>query len=318
MSANKNILITPNTGSVSNRPNITFTGANNTPLNLFTQDSGTVVFEGTVGQLFSVADGLSGTIFSVNDINGIPSIEVIDTGEVRLARLSGNVGIGGSGAATKLQVFGNISARTTGNGYATIETGSGSNSGWVGIYNATGTRQGYLGFASLTGTTGTLNIWSESAINGIAFGTANVQRMLIDKTGTLQIGQVFENATVVATAANTTVNYELLTNRAVTFFTAAATANWTLNIRGNASTTLDSIMAIGQSLTIAFLVTNGATAYRQTALQIDGTATGVTTRWLFGTAPSAGNANSIDAYTVTVIKTGVATYTVLESLVRYA
>lgn len=318
MSANKNILITPNTGAVSNRPNITFTGANNTPLNLFTQDSGTVVFEGTVGQLFSVADGLTGTIFSVNDVNGIPSIEVIDTGEVRLARLSGNVGIGGSGASTKLQVFGNVSARTASNGYATLETGNASNTGWTGFYNATGTRQGYVGFASTTGTAGTMNIWSETAINGLAFGTAGTQRMLIDRTGNLQINQVFENATVSATAANTTVTYELLTNKAVTYYTAAATANWTLNIRGNSVTTLDSIMAVGQSLTIAFLVTNGATPYRQTALQIDGTATGVTTRWLFGTVPSAGNANSIDAYTITVIKTGVATYTVLESLVRYA
>jgi hypothetical protein len=315
--SDKDILITPNTGTAS-RPNMRFTGANNTPLNLYTQDAGTVVFEGTVGQLFSVADGLTGTIFSVNDVNGIPSIEVIDTGEVRLARLSGNVGIGGSGASTKLQVFGNISARTASNGYVTLETGNAANTGWVGVYNSAGTRQGYMGFASLTGTTGTMNIWSESAINGLAFGTAGLQRMLIDKTGTLQIGQVFENATVAAIAANTTVNYELLTNRAVTFYTTAATANWTLNIRGNATTTLDSLMAVGQSLTIAFLVTNGATPYRQTALQIDGTATGVTTRWLFGTAPSAGNANSIDAYTVTVIKTGVATYTVLESLVRYA
>jgi hypothetical protein len=315
--SDKDILVTPNTGTV-NRPNMRFTGANNTPLNLFTQDSGTVVFEGSVGQLFSVADGLSGTIFAVNDVNGIPSIEVIDTGEVRLARLSGNVGIGGSGASTKLQVFGNISARTASNGYATLETGNAANTGWLGVYNAAGARQGYVGFASVTGTTGTMNIWSESAINGLAFGTNGLQRMLIDRTGTLQIGQVFENATVAAIAANTTVNYELLTNRAVTFYTTAATANWTLNIRGNATTTLDSLMAIGQSLTIAFLVTNGATPFRQTALQIDGTATGVTTRWLFGTVPTAGNANSIDAYTVTVIKTAIATYTVLESLVRYA
>jgi hypothetical protein len=315
--SDKDILITPNTGG-ANRPNMRFNGANNTPLNLYTQDAGTVVFEGTVGQLFSVADGLSGTFFAVNDVNGIPSIEVLDTGEVRLARLSGNVGIGGSSPTTKLQVFGNISAKTASNGSVTLETGNASNTGWVGVYNAAGTRQGYMGYASTTGTTGTMNIWSEAAINGLAFGTNGLQRMLIDKTGTLQINQVFENATISATAANTTVTYELLTNKAVTFYTAAATANWTLNIRGNASTTLDSIMAVGQSLTIAFLVTNGATAYRQTALQIDGTATGVTTRWLFGSAPAAGNINSVDAYTVTVIKTGVATYTVLESLVKYA
>jgi hypothetical protein len=92
--SDKNILITPNTGSTTLNPTIRFTGANNTPVTLRTLDNGTVSFEGTAGQLFSISDGLSGTIFSVNDISGIPSIEVLDTGLVKINQYNGSTTIG--------------------------------------------------------------------------------------------------------------------------------------------------------------------------------------------------------------------------------
>jgi hypothetical protein len=75
-------------------------------------------------------------------------------------------------------------------------------------------------------------------------------------------------------------------------------------------------MATGQSVTIAFIVTNGATAYRQTAFQVDGAS--VTPRWQGGTAPAAGNASSLDAYVITIIKTGSAAFTALASQTRFA
>ena len=74
-------------------------------------------------------------------------------------------------------------------------------------------------------------------------------------------------------------------------------------------------MATGQSLTVAFLVTQGATAYYNNVVQIDGTT--VTPKWQGGTAPSAGNASGIDVYQYTIIKTASATYTVLASLTQY-
>jgi hypothetical protein len=77
-------------------------------------------------------------------------------------------------------------------------------------------------------------------------------------------------------------------------------------------------MSTGKSLTVAFLVTNGGTAYYQTALQVDGTTSGVTLEWQNGAAPSAGNINSIDAYSITLIKTGSATYTALASQTKFA
>jgi hypothetical protein len=77
-------------------------------------------------------------------------------------------------------------------------------------------------------------------------------------------------------------------------------------------------MSTGTSLTFAFLVTNGGSAFYQTGFQIDGTASGITFEWQNGTAPNAGNINGIDAYSITVIKTGSATYTVLASQTRFA
>ena len=125
----------------------------------------------------------------------------------------------------------------------------------------------------------------------------------------------FETATVSATAAASTVNVDLSTS-AVKYYTSNATGDWTFNFRGDGSTTLNSLLANGQSATVAFLVTNGSTAYKPTVFQVDGSA--VTPKWQGGSAPASGNANSVDIYTFTIIKTASATYTVLASQVKFA
>jgi hypothetical protein len=117
-----------------------------------------------------------------------------------------------------------------------------------------------------------------------------------------------ERMTVSATAATGTINFDAAT-QGVLYYTSNASANWTLNVRGSSGATLDSILATGDAITVAFLVTNGSTAYRHSAMTIDGTS--VTPKWSGGTAPAAGNASSIDAYSFTIIKTASATYTVL-------
>jgi hypothetical protein len=124
-----------------------------------------------------------------------------------------------------------------------------------------------------------------------------------------------ETVTVSATAATGTVNVDLSTS-AVKYYTSNATADWTFNFRGDGSTTLNSLLANGQSATVAFLVTNGSTAYKPTIFQVDGST--VTPKWLNGSAPSFGNASSIDSYTFTIIKTASATFTVLGSQAKFA
>jgi hypothetical protein len=125
-----------------------------------------------------------------------------------------------------------------------------------------------------------------------------------------------ERTTVAATAATGTIAYDVLT-QGVLFFTSNASANWTLNIRGNSGTTLNSILAVGDAITVTHLVTTGATAYYNNAVQIDGSA--VTPKYQGGTAFAAGNASSIDAYVYTVVKTAATpTYTVFASQTKFA
>ena len=98
--------------------------------------------------------------------------------------------------------------------------------------------------------------------------------------------------------------------------TANATGNWTLNVRSTVGTELNTAMSTNESISIALIVPQGSTAYYQSAMQIDGNA--VTPKWAGGTAPTAGNANSIDVYTFTIIKTASATFTVLASQTKFA
>lgn len=110
----KDIVITPNRGQSAD-PKVEFKGASSTlgpqtiSLNVYPTSNGTLSFEGSAGQLFSITNTLTGTIYSVNDVSGIPSIEVLDTGLVKLAQYSGNVVVGtATDDGSKLQVRGSL------------------------------------------------------------------------------------------------------------------------------------------------------------------------------------------------------------------
>jgi hypothetical protein len=125
-----------------------------------------------------------------------------------------------------------------------------------------------------------------------------------------------EVATISATAATGTINYDI-TTQSVLYYTSNASANWTVNLRGDGSNSLNTMLAVGESLTVAFLVTQGATPYYNTTVQVDGATAGVTTRWQGGSAPTAGNASGVDVYTYTIIKTASATFTVLAAQTQF-
>lgn len=124
-----------------------------------------------------------------------------------------------------------------------------------------------------------------------------------------------EATTISATAASGTIAFDTVT-QGILYYTSNASANFTLNFRGNSSTTFNSTLATSESITVAFLNTNGATAYYPSAFQIDGSS--VTPKWSGGTAPSSGNASSIDGYSFTIIKTANATFAVLAGATRFA
>jgi len=113
-----------------------------------------------------------------------------------------------------------------------------------------------------------------------------------------------ERCTVSATAATGTVAFDTQT-QGILYYTTNASANFTLNF-----TNVNANLATGDSISCVFLNTNGSTAYYPSAFQVDSVS--VTPKWSGGTAPAAGNASAIDAYSFTIIKTAATpTYTVL-------
>jgi hypothetical protein len=193
--------------------------------------------------------------------------------------------------------------------------------------DVTGTIVGTTATQTLTGKTIT---YADNTLTGVAgtavantFSGANTFTAKQTFTGsTTALAEVLTNAaevvTVSATAATGTIAY-YATTQSVLYYTSNASANWVVNLTG-ASTpvTLNTLLSTGQCITLVFMVTNGSTGYYNTSVQVDGTTSGVTTKWANGTAPSSGNANSIEVYTYTVIKTGSATYTVLANRSQFA
>ena len=168
-------------------------------------------------------------------------------------------------------------------------------------------------FLSTNGT-GTLS-WA----SGFSVSAANTFTALQTFSGStsvaaLKLSNAKEVATISATAATGTINYDV-TTQSVLYYTSNASANWTVNFRGSSGTSLDTLMSTGESITVAFLVTQGSTAYYNSAVQVDGNA--ITPKWQGGSAPAAGNASSIDAYTYTIVKTGSATFTVFAAQTQF-
>jgi hypothetical protein len=163
-------------------------------------------------------------------------------------------------------------------------------------------------------------LWVNTTANGNITLNANGTGQTLITTGLSLSGNIttraiLETANITATAPPAPSAFDIITS-AIQYYTANATANVTLNFRGNATTTANVLLATGQSTTLALLWTNGATAYYPNVIQIDGS--NVTPRWQGGTAITAGNANAIDVYAFTLIKTAANTYTVLGSQTKFS
>lgn len=121
--------------------------------------------------------------------------------------------------------------------------------------------------------------------------------------------------TIVGAAPTATTNIDTGSSGAH-LYTSNTTTNFTLNFRYNSGATLDGRLSTGHSVTVAVAVTNGGTAYYPTTIQVDGTTR--TVKWQGGNAPAGGNANSIDVYAFTIVKTAANTFTVLGSQTKFA
>ena len=247
--SDKNLIITPNIGAASD-PKIVFSGADsstaaqNITLTAYPTNGGTLSFDGSTGQLFSVTNSMSGTIFSVNDVSGIPSIEVLDTGLVKIAQYSGNVllGTGTDTGLAKLQVTGSLSI--TGNMLYPTNSKSiyGPNTSWSSYLHVGGdgtngiTRTGSI--ASVVTTNGNLHLDSGSdkgmylnyysGTGGIQFGNGAT-----GVTATLTAAGVF-NGTNVTVNSNQTLHAGNYTSYSPTLTGGSASGTWGISITGSA------------------------------------------------------------------------------------
>lgn len=146
-----------------------------------------------------------------------------------------------------------------------------------------------------------------------ATGAATLTNLAV--TNTAKLAGVIEIGTVSGSGATGALNFDLQFG-SIVYYTGASTANWTINFRGQSGVALNDILVIGESISCAFLATNTGTPYRPTSFTIDGAA--ASARWQGGVTPSAGNANSVDVYSFTILKTNNATFTLLASQTRFA
>jgi hypothetical protein len=163
---------------------------------------------------------------------------------------------------------------------------------------------------------GTGDIEGVTAGTGLSGGgtSGTVTLSIASAQSDLVIKGFEEDVNVVASAATGTINFDVST-ASVWYYTTNATANHTLNFRYSSGATLNSVLAVGDAITLVWLNTNGATAYYPNVIQIDGST--VTPK--VPAAISAGNATAIDAYVFTIIKTAATpTYTVLETQTKFA
>lgn len=172
---------------VNNRLVFTGSGAAASGINLNVLNDSTLSFESTAGQLFSISDGLaSGTIFSVNDISGMSSIEVDASGLIKLGEYDGFIGIGTS------QTFGQYSGKMEINapsGYKGLivrnSTGSTGN-----LFEAQSSASGALVVIDASGEIG-INNSSPAAMLDIASRAATVKGIII-KNAVSQSANIFE------------------------------------------------------------------------------------------------------------------------------
>jgi len=272
--------------------------------------SGSASSEGATFTVSSNATSVNtGETIVFRDTNGDFAARTISLQSITKTGTTGTGDIGQSG-----NTFGTIYA-TSFNGPATQVTLTATNttnaSHFITFVDTATGNEDIKTDTSLTYNPST-NILTAGTFSGIISGST------VSASSTATLGaSTIEAVNVVASALTGAITLDAKTN-SVHYYTANASNNWTLNFRGDGSTTMNTFLSTGQAVTVVLLATQGGTAYYPTAFTIDGTAVGVTVEWLGGSAPTGGNASSVDSYSFTIVKTAASTYTVFASQARFA
>jgi hypothetical protein len=269
---------------------VTFKATGQSGVSIAVGEKAFVYFNGTDYVKIATSTAGSGTVTAVSVVSANGLAGTSSGGATPALTLSTSITGVLKGNATA------ISAATAGTDYLAPPSGTAilkANSGGA-LANATAGTD-YVAPGTATTFTATQTFNGTSSV----FGTS-----LLDTN---------EAVNVVASAPSSTTNYYVQSG-SVQYYTTSAANNWTLNVAFSSGTSINTALAIGQSVTFTLVTTQGATAYYNSAVTIDGTS--VTPKWIGG-APTAGNASGLDVYRYAVIKTASATYTVLASLTQF-
>jgi len=118
------------------------------------------------------------------------------------------------------------------------------------------------------------------------------------------------------TALTGTYNHDVVTHGMVLDSTVAASASFVINLRGDGSTTFNSLMNVGQTTVLTVYSVSSNASYYLTDFQIDGSS--ITEKWNGAAAPSAGTGSGTDVYTFNIMKTASATFSVYANFSNFA
>jgi len=257
---------------------------------------------------------------------GTGSVELTQGATVPSGKyLTGAGGISISGVATAASFVGNVTGNASGSsGSCTGNANSATNaSGLSGtpnivVNNVVGVAATFTGAVSIGGT---LTYEDVQNIDSVGLVTARTGLQVLagvtSITGGVKFnggGSLREKVKVTTGKLSDNLNIDLADGM-VHLFTTAETATSTPNIRVNASTSLNSELAVGEQISVSVITTAAAAAYSAN-WTIDGAA--VTEVWNGGSAPAEGGAAGKDFYTLNIIKTAANTYTVLANVSNFA
>jgi hypothetical protein len=244
---------------------------------------------------------------------------VLSIGEMGIETNTAKYKIGDGTTAWNSLAYSSLPSTALTSGGALGTPSSGTLTNTTGLPISTGVSGLGTGVATFLGTPSSANLASavtdETGSGALVFATAPTLSAPILTNATLVAAEELTSVTGTGFATGTN-NVDVLT-ASVYYYNSNATASGTINVRGNSGTTLNSILPVGASLTVAVIIQNGATAYYPSSFTVDGSA--ITPKWSGGTAPTAGNATSNDVYTYTITKTASSpTYVVWASQTKFS
>jgi hypothetical protein len=260
----------------------------------------------TLGAALPVASGGTGAgTFTANNVllgNGTSAFQVVAPGTAgNILTSNGTTWQSTAPAASGVTT---ISFGSTGLTPSTATSGAVSVAGTLAIANG-GTGATTLAGANIPVTNAANTFTATQTFSGSTSALAMV------------LNDAAEVVTISATAATGTINYDV-TTQSVLYYTSNASGNWTVNFRASSGTSLNTALATGQSVTVAFLVTQGLAAYYNNGVQVDGLTGSVLMKWQgAGGGPVSGTASSVNVYTYTIIKTANNTYTIFASVTPF-